>query len=184
MKQYADIQTNEGGKFEYELTATDRKNIKAAMDDCQLKNYESISLPLRGRWQYLDDDGEAHSLAIESLSIIVTDTQVYLEGTAKHDPSLVVFSDPIKWEISRFPNGFDDWQETHAAICLRVGADLGQALHPSYLKKWLNKGGTGNVWEQCKDLTFQFEEKYKGVTWGDDLDWFDELDLFLNEKLV
>lgn len=43
--------------------------------------------------------------------------------------------------------------------------------------------GRGGMWELAESFTDEFQTKYKDTTWGEELEWHDTLELFLNEKL-
>lgn len=43
--------------------------------------------------------------------------------------------------------------------------------------------GVTHKYELAKSLTDKFVEKYKDVVWGEELEFFDELDKFLEEEL-
>ena len=46
-----------------------------------------------------------------------------------------------------------------------------------------NEKGRGGMWELAEDLTNEFQSRYDGTNWGEELDWHDTLEKFLTEKL-
>jgi hypothetical protein len=51
------------------------------------------------------------------------------------------------------------------------------------IKEVYDNQGTGGLYELAKDWTDEFEKKFQDVVWGEDLDYFDTIDAFLNNKL-
>jgi len=43
--------------------------------------------------------------------------------------------------------------------------------------------GMGGLWMEAESLTNEFQSRYDGTNWGEELDWHDTLDQFLTEKL-
>lgn len=80
----------------------------------------------------------------------------------------------------QFPNGFDSWQETHFEISAAItdARNLGGRV-----EKVESEFGVGGLFELARDLSTKFETKYKGVVWGEDLVYYDELEEFLKIEL-
>lgn len=85
-----------------------------------------------------------------------------------------------------FPNGFDDWQETHYIIVEAIVRDEQREIGPcKKITETLEEFGTGGLWILAKNLTDQFEQENEGKSWGqdEDTDYHDTLDAFLNKNL-
>lgn len=77
----------------------------------------------------------------------------------------------------KFPNGFDDWHETHYQIVSIIVQEEKREA-----SQVLNNASTGELWELAKDWTDQFEKEYQGRDWADG-DYFDTIEEFINEKI-
>lgn len=87
----------------------------------------------------------------------------------------------FSWQ--KFPNGFEDWAETHHEIVSRL--DWYEEKEESQVLADIRREqGTGGMWEIGIRLTNAFEFKYKGTAWGEgDLNWDECLEEFLNANL-
>lgn len=78
-----------------------------------------------------------------------------------------------------FPNGFISWSETHYWMVSYIETNF--EINTNLLEIFTQTGHTG-LMELSKDITFEFESKYEGVDYEEqELDWYDEMDKFLNE---
>lgn len=82
-----------------------------------------------------------------------------------------------------FPNGFDDWHETHYQIVSEITRLRSKDSMPDRLNKVCEAGGTNGLMTHAKELTNEFEKKYESTAWGIDFDWYDTLEQFLQERL-
>lgn len=73
-----------------------------------------------------------------------------------------------------------DYLETHYVISAYI--DKYQDLIQSLIDIQ-NNYGMGGLWEKAESLTNEFQSLYDGTAWGEELDWHDTLETFLNEKL-
>lgn len=80
-----------------------------------------------------------------------------------------------------FPNGFTSWHETHYEIVSAIHEELNKADSP--VTKLMEEDGIGGLYEFAAGLTFEFETKFKGIAWGEELEYFDEIEKYLTEKL-
>jgi len=86
-----------------------------------------------------------------------------------------------------FPNGFTQWMETHHDVVAEITSlidnkyfdDLGETI----VHIRLREHGIGGMYELCEELTDEFEKQFEGVAWGEELEYYDELEHFLTEKL-
>ncbi len=83
----------------------------------------------------------------------------------------------------QFPNGFTAWHETHFDVVSEISRI--NALDEPYglVEERVSKQGLGGLYELAQELTDEFESKYKGVEWGVEMEYFDTIEEFLNEKL-
>lgn len=86
------------------------------------------------------------------------------------------------------PNGALEWAETHheivSFIALRLEKHEGEYLNstcPVVLRH--EEHGTGGLYELGIEWTDEFEKKYAGVAWGEELEYFDEMEKFLESKI-
>lgn len=83
--------------------------------------------------------------------------------------------------IKKMPNGFDDWQETHFEMTTHVWSTAEHKGHMAYVAQ--QKKGTGGLWELAENITTQFEQRYKGHTWGVDSEeeWHEAIEDFYRD---
>lgn len=74
----------------------------------------------------------------------------------------------------------DSYLETHFEIVSYILRELEKDDSTNFVHTVFSKRGTGGMYELAKYLTDQFEEKHKDTNW--DGDYFDELELFLQEQ--
>lgn len=84
-------------------------------------------------------------------------------------------------ETKTFPNGFDNWHETHFEVVTEINLQIIENRPCKRIYETLEKIGHGGLYELAKELTDKFEEQNKGVEW--DGDWFDAIQDFLSEEL-
>lgn len=84
-----------------------------------------------------------------------------------------------------FPNGFDDWQETHFEIVQEITKQDFDNHDSEIVRNEYEKFGSGGMYSLAMELTDKFELKYKGKQWGvdDDTQYFDALEEFFKEEL-
>ena len=83
--------------------------------------------------------------------------------------------------VPEFPNGFEDWHETHYHVSIRINELCENDQLTGSLKKYYEKCGTGGLMEIAKLLTDEFEKKHEGYEW--DGEWCDEIDKLVESKL-
>jgi hypothetical protein len=79
----------------------------------------------------------------------------------------------------------EDLLETHFEIATRLEqmTELDYEQQPEkFAERYLNYG-RGGLYLISQKLSLEFEKKYKDVNWGEDLDWVETIEEFLNEKL-
>ena len=92
--------------------------------------------------------------------------------------------------MKNFPNGFTSWMETHHEIVLEIHNIEIETSFPVHeynenniVIKTRSEQGTGGIYELAETLTDKFEMKYQGVVWGEELEFFDTLESFIEEEL-
>jgi hypothetical protein len=73
-----------------------------------------------------------------------------------------------------------DYLETHYVVSVFI--DKNQDEIQSLLDIQFYSG-TVCLWDKAESLTNEFQSKYDGTAWGEELDWHDTLDQFLIEKI-
>lgn len=88
-----------------------------------------------------------------------------------------------KKEEEQFPNGFEDWHETHFEITRAISNS--EHLSGSVANKITCTMGTGGLYELARDLTNKFEKLHRGKNWGidEDTQYFDAIEEFLDKEL-
>lgn len=84
----------------------------------------------------------------------------------------------------RMPNGAISWAETHHEIVCFIQTRLDRDEDddcPVMIRQ--KEHGTGGVIELGIDWTDEFEETHIDVSWGEEMDWHDEIEKFLTNKL-
>ena len=82
-------------------------------------------------------------------------------------------------EVKHFPNGFEDWSETHFEVVNLITMAISED-NPFILKEYEN-GGVGRMYELANDWTDEFEKQNEGKEW--DGDWFEAIEDFMLNKL-
>lgn len=84
---------------------------------------------------------------------------------------------------SRFPNGFDEWQETHFEIVDYLSSIglLKNNDQPKFLREMQSRFGRSFFHVIARDWTDEFEKKNKGRSWDGEL--FEEVRKFTKQKI-
>lgn len=77
-----------------------------------------------------------------------------------------------------FPNGFNNWHETHYFISIHV--DQTEEVEGTLAFRRRERQGMGALWELAEELTNEFERLHEGRAW--DGEWMDELEQWLISK--
>jgi hypothetical protein len=81
---------------------------------------------------------------------------------------------------NQFPNGIEDYLETHFEISNAIQSQLDNEGSIAY--KIAEQGGIGSIYELAKKLTDEFTQKYSDEYWEAN-DFFDTLEEFLKDKV-
>jgi hypothetical protein len=87
-------------------------------------------------------------------------------------------------KLPKFPNGFVSWMETHHEMVIAlviIEGDFDKA--PQAFVDYYEKVGTGGMYELADRLTDQFEKENVGVVWGEDKEYFDTIEYFIDTEL-
>jgi hypothetical protein len=86
----------------------------------------------------------------------------------------------------KFPNGFDDWHETHFEIVGSMFTHMNQDEDaiPNILSLTETMQGLGGLYDLAHDWTTEFEQEHKGKQWGvdDETDYRGAIDEFLDKR--
>lgn len=77
-----------------------------------------------------------------------------------------------------FPNGFEDWHETHYVISTYISKTENRLR--SLANRRRTEQGMGGLCELAKELTDEFEKLHEGRLW--DGEWIEELEDWLASK--
>lgn len=88
-------------------------------------------------------------------------------------------------KTEQFPNGFEDWHETHYEIVEAITLILcdDELDEDSVIAKRYEEQGRGGMYELAQELTDAFELEYEGAVWGEEMDYQETLGNFLSAKL-
>lgn len=87
-------------------------------------------------------------------------------------------------EDERFPNGFDNWQETHFEICEAITQAMSNsAMDDNVAKRRHEEQGRGGLYELAEELTTKFEKENENVEWGIDTLYLDTIDEFIQREI-
>ena len=86
-------------------------------------------------------------------------------------------------EIPNLPNGFTSWIETYYEIVSAIQSQLDNKDEVGRAWEVENTEGLGGRYELAKELTDKFENQYKGIGWGFDLEWFDVIYEWIDNEL-
>ena len=87
--------------------------------------------------------------------------------------------------MKTFPKGFTSWHETHFEVVMFINSRDeyyydGCDKEVVYIRR--QEQGQGGIYELASEWTDEFEEQYKDIVWGEDLDWFDTIEDWLIAK--
>lgn len=82
--------------------------------------------------------------------------------------------------MKEFAVSFISWVETHHEICTLLAT---KTKFPEWVMKHPDFNGIRNLSWLTLKLTDEFEEQYKEIQWGVELEYFDTIEEFLKEKL-
>jgi hypothetical protein len=85
-----------------------------------------------------------------------------------------------------FPNGFESWYETFfditQAITMYMNDESYDQDQKGLIEDRQREQGIGGMYELTRELTDEFELKSQGVVWGEEAEYFDTIEEFINEK--
>ena len=84
-------------------------------------------------------------------------------------------------ETKEFPNGFDSWYETHHEVVSFLTLEYERDSVTSKVAEFLERNGTGGMYELARELTDEFETLNKDREW--DGEFFEEIESFLMKKI-
>jgi hypothetical protein len=81
------------------------------------------------------------------------------------------------------PNGIENYLETHFEIVQAITIEYMKDEPTGRVQEAHDANGHGGLYMLAEELTDKFEQQYKNVKWGEDLDWFDTLEIFIKKEL-
>lgn len=105
----------------------------------------------------------------------------YLQEYKGTEPQLLFYLwYQAQYMPTRFPAGFTSWHHTH--FLFSKYAEEMSLNHNSFVHAIADHGGTFAVADLAFEWTNAFKKKHKNTQWGLDLDFFDELYAFLQQR--
>lgn len=83
----------------------------------------------------------------------------------------------------KFPNGIENYLETHFEIVQAITLEYMNPEPRGRVQEEHDERGHGGLYMLAEELTDKFEQQYRNVQWGEDLDWFDTLEVFIENEL-
>lgn len=90
--------------------------------------------------------------------------------------------DWMEGQVKEFPNGFKSWQETHYEVAAFIDANSGHTGDNEICAMRVQLGTKALV-DLAENWTDEFENKFKGTAWGAELEYYDEIESFLDSKI-
>lgn len=75
-----------------------------------------------------------------------------------------------------------DYLEVHHDIVAQVTLWEEQSNEGTLILKAREERGQGGIYELCQEWTDEFQEKYKDVIWGEEQEYYETIEEFLNNK--
>lgn len=75
-----------------------------------------------------------------------------------------------------------EYLEVHHNIVAQVTLWEEMSNEGTLISKAREEKGQGGIYELCQDWTDEFQEKYKDVIWGENLEYYEVIEDFLSEK--
>ena len=83
----------------------------------------------------------------------------------------------------KFPNGFTDWTETHHFVVQEITVAENLEEVPDKVSGIRSEFGVAGLWEWSRDLTDKFEKENAGVVWGEEKDYHETFEAFIQKEL-
>ena len=81
--------------------------------------------------------------------------------------------------MKEFINGFTSWQETHFEVVNFISLECQKSEMTGNILATQEYQGTGGLYELAENWTDEFESKYAGITWGEEMEYFETIEAFL-----
>jgi len=113
---------------------------------------------------------------------MVTETFPKSKESAEYDYVLIT---GLKSENAKLKEDMESYLETHFEIVQAITlAMIDPTSMPMVLERTQADYGRGGLYALAKVWTDEFEEKYKDIVWGEDMEYFDVIESFLDEKMT
>lgn len=83
--------------------------------------------------------------------------------------------------MKHFPNGFNNWIQTHFEIVTAIAIELRKDYPSGKVGKIYDAQGTAGMYELAENLTDEFEALYEGKEWYDE--YLHTIDAFISNNL-
>lgn len=83
----------------------------------------------------------------------------------------------------KFPNGFTDWTETHHFVSQEITIAENLEEVPDRVASIRSEFGVAGLWELSRNLTNKFEKENAGVVWGEDKDYHETFEAFIEKEI-
>lgn len=80
-------------------------------------------------------------------------------------------------------NGTDSFLETYYNAVIALTEKSYDEHCSDKVRDIYHDTGIGGMYDLAKDLTVKFEKEYKDVIWGEDLDFYDTFEKFIEREL-
>ena len=143
---------------------------------------------LPSMWSYIDIEEKAKDMGIK-----LTDEQV--DKVMKYIVDSFNAEIGINWDViemaineihvplKKMPNGLESFSTTQYYISDSIFDEINRegSVHTS--ESIAEKTGTDGLHDLVYQLTNEFENKFEGASWGEDLVFLDEVEQFLKDKV-
>ncbi len=107
----------------------------------------------------------------------------YWRNNGIYYPIMSSYTVPVE-PVPTFPNGFTSWYETFYEIVSAIERERAHDMGSwsDLIRRVQDEQGTGGFYELAQDLTDKFEVLHQGVVWGEDAEFFDIIETFIEEE--
>ncbi len=78
---------------------------------------------------------------------------------------------------------FTSWHETHFEVVAFI-TECRNDEDNEFAELVNEQGGTGLFYELAKDWTDEFEKQHQGTAWGEEADWLETIEAYLENKAI
>lgn len=138
---------------------------------------------MKNAWSFVEQFYPNYSSCSEILRNEELNKKAEEGDTSVKNDLAISNSDIYEKSINSFNDTFTSWHETHFEISVFIYKQ-GERNKSNYIKLMQGGEGIASLWELAKKWTDEFEQQYRDTVWGEDLDYYDTIEAFLEEKLA